>query len=77
MFANNLISKSDESKTASTLSLYPYHKKEQLTKIKTGWMNDYLYFYEKDGIKQKIVDLFKPNGRYNQLQELVSALTIC
>lgn len=76
MFANNLICKSDENKVAQTVSLYPYHQKEQLKKIKNAWMNDYLYFYEQDGVKQKIVDLFKPNGRYNQLEELFSRIVI-
>lgn len=41
------------------MSLYPYH--ENLQTIKNGWLNNYLYFFNKD--IDKINSLFIPDGR--------------
>lgn len=61
LFEKNIISNKNECKFI--LSLYPYHSSNQLTKIKTSWLNDYLYFYDKD--IEKINKLFIPNDKNN------------
>jgi hypothetical protein len=61
LLEKNMISNKDECKTVSALRLYPYHSEEKLEKIKTSWVNDYLYFYDKD--IEKINALFIPGDR--------------
>jgi DNA-directed RNA polymerase subunit RPC12/RpoP len=63
LFEKNIISSKNECKSIFILSLYPYHSSNQLTKIKTSWLNDYLYFYDKD--IEKINKLFIPNDKNN------------
>ena len=59
LFENGVVSKKGENVKFSTLTLYPDHTKEKLENIKSGWLNDYLYFYNKD--IEKITNLFLHN----------------
>jgi hypothetical protein len=61
LFEKALISKKNEAIKIWSVMLYPYHSKEKLETIKTGWLNDYLYFYDKD--IEKINTLFAPNNK--------------
>lgn len=70
LYDHDFISKADEDLViTSNLSLYPYHTKAQLRNVQNGWMNDYLYFYEHDGVKQKIMDLFQKKDRPNLVKD--------
>ena len=61
LFEKDLISNKNEQKKILMISLYPYHSKTQLETIKTAWLNNYLYFYDKN--IEKINALFVPNGK--------------
>lgn len=75
LFDRNLISKLDEDMIiTSVLSLYPYHSKEKLATIKTGWLNDYLFFYDKD--KLKILSLFDISNKPILINEYVCPIII-
>jgi len=63
LFKNNMISNNDENKEFSFINLYPYHSEEKLKKSKNGWLNEYLYFYDKD--IHQINGLFETNNRNN------------
>ena len=77
LYDHDFISKADEDLViTSNLSLYPYHTKAQLRNVQNGWMNDYLYFYEHDGVKQKIMDIFQKNDRALIEDNYVSPIVI-
>jgi hypothetical protein len=61
LFKNNIISNINENKEISFIDLYPYHSENKIKKIKNGWLNEYLYFYDKD--IDKINELFITNNR--------------
>jgi hypothetical protein len=58
------------------LALYPYHTQDQMkkNKVKNDWLNDYLYFYERD--HEKIVKLFEPNDRKPYYDDYVCPIVI-
>jgi hypothetical protein len=75
LFNKNLISNSDiDMKANTSLLLYPYYSKEKLESIKTGWLNDYLYFYEKDIIK--IQELFNINNKLMLINDYICPIII-
>ena len=61
LFKNNMISNNDENKEFLSITLFPYHSEDKLKRIKNGWLNEYLYFYDKD--IDKINELFISNNK--------------
>jgi hypothetical protein len=60
LLEHGLISSND---IDNCISLFPYHTPEELKKYKRRhtWLNDHLYFYDKD--IDKVIKLFDPTGR--------------
>lgn len=64
------------SNVVAIIYLYPYHSKTQMEerKVKNPWLNDHLYFYDKD--TDKIMKLFDSNGREPYVDNYVCPIVI-
>ncbi len=70
---HGLISNTDENIKGKTITLHPFHTGEKLEKVKTAWMNDYLYFYDKD--MDKIRALFDNTDKTPYVNDYVNPIS--